>query len=59
MPAWLPGGQAQMSAHAALRPLLAADQPQEPAELRSALRTIDHQIEDYIIMPGSVRPRET
>jgi hypothetical protein len=31
-----------------LRPLLAADQPQAPAELRSALRTIDHQIEDYI-----------
>jgi hypothetical protein len=31
-----------------LRPLLAADQPQAPAELRSALHTIDHQIEDYI-----------
>jgi hypothetical protein len=31
-----------------LRPLLAADQPQAPAELRSALRTIDHQIEGYI-----------
>ena len=31
-----------------LRPLLAADQPQAPAELRSALRTINHQIEDYI-----------
>jgi hypothetical protein len=31
-----------------LRPLLAADQPQAPAELRSALRTIDHQIDSYI-----------
>jgi hypothetical protein len=31
-----------------LRPLLAADQPQAPAELRSALRTIDNQIEGYI-----------
>jgi hypothetical protein len=31
-----------------LRPLLAADQPQAPPELRSALRTIDHHIEDYI-----------
>ena len=31
-----------------LRPLLAADQPQAPAELRSALRTIDHQIEGFI-----------
>jgi hypothetical protein len=31
-----------------LRPLLAADQPQAPAELRTALRTINHQIEDYI-----------
>jgi hypothetical protein len=31
-----------------LRPLLAADQPQAPPELRSALRTIDHHIDDYI-----------
>jgi hypothetical protein len=31
-----------------LRPLLAADQPQAPAELRSALRTIDQHIDDYI-----------
>jgi hypothetical protein len=31
-----------------LRPLLAADQPQAPAELRSALHTIDQQIDDYI-----------
>ena len=31
-----------------LRPLLAADQPQAPAELRVALRAIDHHIEDYI-----------
>jgi hypothetical protein len=31
-----------------LRPLLAADQPQAPANLRGALRTIDQHIEDYI-----------
>jgi hypothetical protein len=31
-----------------LRPLLAADQPQAPAELRTALRTIDQHIQDYI-----------
>jgi len=31
-----------------LRPLLAADQPQAPAELRHALRTIDQHVEDYI-----------
>src|SRR5580658_4116548 len=31
-----------------LRPLLAADQPQAPIELRAALRTIDHHIDDYI-----------
>jgi hypothetical protein len=31
-----------------LRPLLAADQPQAPSELRTALRTIDTHIEDYI-----------
>jgi hypothetical protein len=31
-----------------LRPLLAADQPQAPAELRSALRAIDRHVEDYI-----------
>ena len=31
-----------------LRPLLAADQPQAPAELRTALRTIDQHIDDYI-----------
>ena len=31
-----------------LRPLLAADQPQAPAQLRGALRTIDHHIDDYI-----------
>ena len=31
-----------------LRPLLATHQPQAPAELRSALRTIDQHIEDYI-----------
>jgi DNA-binding PadR family transcriptional regulator len=31
-----------------LRPLLAADQPQAPAELSTALRTIDRHIEHYI-----------
>ena len=31
-----------------LRPLLAADQPQAPAELRGALRIIDRHVEDYI-----------
>jgi predicted MarR family transcription regulator len=31
-----------------LRPLLAADQPQAPAELRTALRTIDQHVEHYI-----------
>jgi hypothetical protein len=31
-----------------LRPLLAADQPQAPAELRTALRTIDRHVEDYV-----------
>jgi hypothetical protein len=31
-----------------LRPLLAANQPQAPPELRTALRTIDRHIEDYI-----------
>jgi hypothetical protein len=31
-----------------LRPLLAADQPQAPPELRAALRAIDQHINDYI-----------
>ncbi len=31
-----------------LRPLLAADQPQTPAELRAALRAIDQHIDSYI-----------
>ena len=31
-----------------LRPLLAADQPQAPPELRAALRAIDQHISDYI-----------
>ena len=31
-----------------LRPLLAADQPQAPPQLRTALRTIDQHVEDYI-----------
>jgi hypothetical protein len=34
-----------------LRPLLAADQPQAPAELRAALRAIDHHIGTYITHP--------
>ncbi len=31
-----------------LRPLLAADQPQAPPELRAALRAIDRHIDDYV-----------
>jgi hypothetical protein len=31
-----------------LRPLLAADQPQAPAELRAALKTIDQHVANYI-----------
>ena len=31
-----------------LRPLLAADQPQAPPELRQALRAIDQHVDDYI-----------
>jgi hypothetical protein len=31
-----------------LRPLTAADQPQAPPELRHALATIDHHVQDYI-----------
>ncbi|MFI2651612.1 hypothetical protein [Micromonospora fulviviridis] len=31
-----------------LRPLLAADQPQAPPNLRQALTTIDHHVDDYI-----------
>ena len=31
-----------------LRPLLAADQPQAPAELRDALHAIDRHVDDYI-----------
>jgi hypothetical protein len=31
-----------------LRPLLAADQPQAPAELRAALHAIDHHVDNYI-----------
>jgi hypothetical protein len=31
-----------------LRPLLAADQPQAPAELRAALRTIDQHVDGCI-----------
>jgi len=31
-----------------LRPLLAGNQPPAPTELRTALRTIDHQVRSYI-----------
>jgi hypothetical protein len=31
-----------------LRPLMAARQPQAPADLRDALRVIDHQVSDYV-----------
>jgi predicted MarR family transcription regulator len=31
-----------------LRPLMAARQPQAPAELRDALRVIDRQVSDYV-----------
>ena len=31
-----------------LRPLLAADQPPAPAELRDALRAIDRHVDDYV-----------
>ena len=33
--------------HRLLSPLLAADHPPAPTELRHALRTIDHAINDY------------
>jgi predicted MarR family transcription regulator len=31
-----------------LGPLLAADRPPAPPELRQALRVIDHQVDDYV-----------
>jgi hypothetical protein len=31
-----------------LVPLTAADQPQAPPQLRQALRTLDHHVDDYI-----------
>ena len=34
--------------HRLLGPLLAADQPPAPIELRRALRVIDHTVDDYI-----------
>ena len=34
--------------HRLLGPLLAADQPPAPIELRRALRVIDHAVDDYI-----------
>lgn len=45
------GGGRRAPEHAALIqrvlvPLTAADQPQTPPEIRRALRTLDHQIED-------------
>jgi hypothetical protein len=39
-----------------LRPLLAADQPQAPAQLRSALRTINQHVDDYIDRARLGRP---
>ena len=42
-----------------LRPLLAADQPQAPPELRAALRTIDQHIEHlHNPRPARHEPRE-
>jgi hypothetical protein len=38
-----------------LRPLLAADRPPSPLQLRQALRTIDRHIDDYLDLAG-VRP---
>jgi predicted MarR family transcription regulator len=38
-----------------LEPLLAADQPPAPAELRQALRTIDHAVDNYITR-ARIRP---
>jgi hypothetical protein len=35
-----------------LRPLLAADQPPAPLQLRQALRTIDRHIDDYLNLAG-------
>jgi hypothetical protein len=40
-----------------LRPLLAADQPQAPTELRSALRTIDQHISTYLHHARITPPR--
>ena len=31
-----------------LRPLMAADQPQAPPELREALRTLNRHVDDYV-----------
>ncbi len=31
-----------------LRPLLAADRPPAPLPVRQALRTLDHDVDDYI-----------
>jgi hypothetical protein len=36
-----------------LRPLLAADQPQAPPELRAALRAIDQHVDAYTPRPAS------
>jgi hypothetical protein len=50
--------------HRLLQPLLEADQPPSPPELRRALRTIDRSIEDYInkarmgVLPEVVTPSE-
>jgi hypothetical protein len=42
-----------------LRPLLAADQPQAPAELRTALKTIDHHVTSYIASARLGTPVQT
>ena len=42
-----------------LRPLLDADQPPAPTELRHALATIDRIVNDYVQPPDSRPPHET
>jgi hypothetical protein len=42
-----------------LRPLMAADQPQAPPDLRQALDTLSRHVDDYITAPASGKPHET
>jgi hypothetical protein len=42
-----------------LRPLLAADQPQAPPQLRAALRAIDQHVDDYITRARLGHARQT